>query len=54
MTKNEEAERAWKLWEMLAELESFLWDSYYEYFLEMCMNETIVDEPLDDLDDFPF
>ena len=54
MRNNEEAERAWKLWEMLAQLESFLWESYYEYFMDMCINEGDRNEPLEELDDFPF
>ncbi len=54
MKNNQESERAWKLWEMLSRMESFLWDSYYEYFMEMCMNKADDDHTPDEPDDFPF
>ncbi len=54
MTNNQEAERAWKLLDMLAQLESLLWDSYNDYFMDVFINKTERDEPLDKLDDFPF
>ena len=35
--KLEEMEQAWKFWEMIVDIEIFLWDHYYDYFLEKCM-----------------
>jgi hypothetical protein len=37
--KTEEMEQAWKLWKMIAEIEVFLWNHYYNYFLEKCMED---------------
>lgn len=37
--KIEEMEQAWKLWEMIADIEIFLGDHYYNYFLEKCMED---------------
>lgn len=54
MTNNQEAERAWELLDRLARLESFLWDSYHDYFMDRFINKIDKDKPLDKLDDFPF
>ena len=39
MNKNEQIITAFKMWQHMAELESILWDLYYEDFLDLCVQQ---------------
>ena len=54
MTYIKEAERAWKLLEIIAQLESLLWESYHDYFMDMAINNHKYCRKLTEKDDYPF
>ena len=39
MNKNKEVITAFKIWEHMAELESILWDLYYDDFLDLIIEQ---------------
>lgn len=54
MTYIEEAEQAWKLFEIIAQLELFLWESYHDYFMDMAINDPRYCRNLTEEDVYPF
>ena len=39
MNKKKQIITAFKMWQHMAELESILWDLYYEDFLDLCVQQ---------------
>ncbi len=39
MNKNKEVNIAFRLWERIAQLESILWDRYYDEFLDLTIKQ---------------
>jgi hypothetical protein len=54
MSYIEQAARAWKLFEIIAQLESLLWETYNDYFMDMAINDPRYCRKLTEEDDFPF
>jgi hypothetical protein len=41
MNQNEKIQNAWKLYDKIDELQSFLWQRYYKEFLELLAEEDL-------------
>jgi hypothetical protein len=56
MNKKKEVQNAFKMWEHLAELESILWNRYYDDFLDLCVEQENANSSKKDTPDvdYPF
>ena len=56
MNKDKEVITAFKIWEHMAELQSILWDLYYDDFLNLIIEQEKEKPPKDDTSDikYPF
>ena len=54
MQKEIQVKKIFLLWEIMVELETLLWEIYYEEFMELCIERT--PDPGNDItnNDFPF
>jgi hypothetical protein len=51
MKKNKEVNIAFRIWEHIAQLESILWDRYYDDFLDMTIEQDDANFSQDDSQD---
>ena len=51
MKKNKEVNIAFRIWEHIAQLESILWDRYYDEFLDLTMEQDDANISQDDSQD---
>jgi hypothetical protein len=56
MNKKKQIITAFQMWEHMAELESILWDLYYEDFLDLCVQQDNANRSKKDTPDveYPF
>ena len=56
MNKKKQVITAFKMWEYMAELESILWDLYYDDFLDLIIEQDNANSSKDDTPDgkYPF
>jgi len=56
MKKNTEVNIAFRIWEHITQLESILWDRYYDEFLDLTIEQVDKDPSQDDSqdEDYPF
>ena len=56
MNKKKQAITAFKMWEHMAELQSILWDLYYDEFLDLIIEQENAKSSKDDTSDinYPF